>query len=76
MGLSSQIGRSMRRRSTTSSWLRRWLGTRGMMGEHVILGRRQVIGVGMGFLGGHQVVNGSQVNAGAWAGFSWTRGDR
>ena len=77
MGLSSQTGRSMRRRSTTSSWLRRWPGTRGMMSEHVGLGRCLVMGVGMGFLGGHQVmvVNGSQVDAWAWAGFSWTRGE-
>lgn len=52
MGLSSQTGRSMRRRSTTSSWLRRWRGTRGMMSEHVGLGRCLVMGVGMGFLGG------------------------
>lgn len=56
MGLSSQTGRSMRRRNTTSLSPRRWPGTLGMMGEHVGLGRRQVMGVGMGFLGGHQVV--------------------
>lgn len=65
MGLSSQTGRSMRRRNTTSLSLRRWPGTLGMMGEHVGLSRRRVMGVGMEFLGGHQVmvVSGSQVAA-------------